>query len=200
MSEIVKLRLQITAFLLLFLGAVFFLLKLAYMPIWFSTPLGLLMLIAFRYLLDATLGLKVPLSIILLMMAALEVDALGNYFDLYNQRFRLVQYDELAHCFTSGLVVPPIVWLTRVLLYRFGVQIPLGLICFFTFTIVFMLAGFYEVIELWDDKYFHPEPGWRIHGSYDTANDLQWDLMGMGVGAILSYFLLRGTRRDEVLV
>ncbi len=200
MIDIVKRRLQVAAFIVLLLAAVFFLLKLAYMPVWFSTSLGLLMLIAFRYLLDATFGIQVPLKIILLMMAALEVDALGNYFNLYNQRFRIVQYDELAHCFTSGLVVPAIVWLIRVLLERFGVHIPLGLICFFTFTVVFTLAGFYEVIELWDDKYFHPEPGWRIHGAYDTANDLQWDLLGMGVGAILSYFVLRGPRRDEVLV
>ena len=59
------------------------------------------------------------------------------------------------------------------------------------FTTVFTLAGFYEVIELWDDKYMHASPGWRIHGPYDTANDLQWDFIGMGVGAILSYFVLR---------
>jgi len=33
----------------------------------------------------------------------------------------------------------------------------------------------------------HPEPGMRIHGPYDTANDLQWNLLGMGIGALATY-------------
>ena len=52
---------------------------------------------------------------------------------------------------------------------------------------MFTIAGFYEVLELWDDKYMHPEPGMRIHGPYDTANDLQWNLLGMGIGALATY-------------
>ena len=50
------------------------------------------------------------------------------------------------------------------------------------------------VIELWDDKYMWPAPGMRIHGSYDTANDLQCDLIGMTVGGLMAYAILKRQR------
>ncbi|MBX3276807.1 MAG: DUF2238 domain-containing protein [Acidobacteria bacterium] len=168
-----------------------FLLRLAYLPIWISSPAGLALLLAFRFFLRARYGVSAPLWIVLTLLAAIEVDAIGNYFGWYNRRFELVQYDEIAHCLVSALVIPAIVWLLKA---RFDVKaykLPVGWIAFFAFTTVFTLAGFYEVIELWDDKYMHPEPGMRIHGAYDTANDLQWDLLGMGIGAIASYFAMR---------
>ena len=168
-----------------------FLFRLPYLRIFISTPIGLGLLIAFRYYVQFRYKVQIPVILLLLVLAAIEVDALGNLFNLYNQRFRVIQYDEFSHCLTTALVLPVIVWLVRTGITRYDYRLPIGLIAFFTFTTVFTLAGFYEVIELWDDKYMHAEPGWRIHGPYDTPNDLQWDFIGMGIGAIISYFVLR---------
>jgi uncharacterized membrane protein YjdF len=125
------------------------------------------------------------------MILAVEIDAVGNLFGWYNQHYSHIQYDEFSHCIISALVLPGVVWGMKVGLDRFGYKLPVGMIAFFSFATVFALAGFYEVIELWDDKYMHPNPGWRIHGSYDTANDLQWDILGMGTGAIIGYVVLK---------
>ena len=76
-------------------------------------------------------------------------------------------------------------------LRHFGYELPLGLIVFFALTTMFTLSGFYEVLELWDDKYMWPTPGMRIHGAYDTPNDLQCDLLGMIIGGLVAYAVLR---------
>ncbi len=184
-----------------FAAGTLFLLKLAYMPIWVSTTIGLLLLLGLRHFVRVRYGIRSPVYLLLLLLAAIEVDAIGNLLGLYNQRFMYVQYDEIAHCLVSALVMPVIVWLVHRALARFGYRLPLGLVVFFSFTTVFTLAGFYEVIELWDDKYMHADPGWRIHGAYDTANDLQWDLLGMGLGALGSFLAMRrwGASEDAVI-
>lgn len=168
-----------------------FLLRLAYMPIYISTPVGLTLLLLFRAFIQARYEIRVPYWVVLVLLGAIEVDAVGNYFGLYNRKFETVQYDEISHCLVSGLVMPVATWLLMQIVDRRGYRLPLGGIAFFAFTTVFTFAGFYEVIELWDDKYMHPAPGMRIHSPYDTANDLQWDLIGMGAGAAVSYLLLR---------
>lgn len=168
-----------------------FLLRLAYLPIYISTPVGLVLLLLFRQFIQARFGIKAPVWLVLTLLAAIEVDAIGNLLGLYNRRFELIQYDEFSHCLVSALVMPAITWFFQVSQTRYSYRLPLSLVCFFAFTTVFTMAGFYEVIELWDDKYMHPAPGMRIHGPYDSPNDLQWDLLGMGLGAIVSYFLLR---------
>lgn len=184
-------RRDVVIVLALLLAGALFLLRLAYLPIWVSTPIGLVLLIGAWSFLYYRVGVRAPATLFLLLLAAIEVDAFGNLLGLYNQRFRYVQYDEFSHCLISALVLPVVIWLMRAGLARRGLRIPTGFIAFFAFTAVFTLAGLYEVIELWDDKYFHPEPGWRIHGSYDTANDLQWDILGMGTGALIGYLVLR---------
>ncbi|MEP7273532.1 MAG: hypothetical protein ABI882_18695 [Acidobacteriota bacterium] len=196
MGDFVK-RLQ-PLFVLGFVAAgALFLLRVAYLPIWLSTAVGLALLLSFRHFVRVQHGIIIPLYLLALLLAAIEVDAIGNLFGLYNQRYKYVQYDEIAHGLIPALVVPVIVWLVRQGLARFGYRLPLGLIVFFSFTTVFTLAGLYEVIELWDDKYMHPVPGWRIHGAYDTANDLQWDFLGMGLGAICSFLIMRRWNADD---
>ena len=55
----------------------------------------------------------------------------------------------------------------------------------------FSLSAFYEIIELWDEKYFHPN---RIWGPLDTATDLQFDLCGIVIGTLLACVMLRTTQ------
>jgi uncharacterized membrane protein YjdF len=118
---------------------------------------------------------------------------------MYDTKFDYLQYDGFTHMAVPALVAPVIVWLLRAGLDRFGYRLPLGLVTFFALTTMFTVAGFYEVIELWDDKYMWPAPGMRIHGAYDTGNDLQCDLIGITVGGLMAYAILK-RRREAVQV
>jgi uncharacterized membrane protein YjdF len=180
-----------------FLAGSLFLFRMAYLPIWTSTPIAVLLIGGFWYFILLRYGIRVPAILAGFMLLAVEIDAIGNLFGWYNQRYSLIQYDEFSHCVISALVLPVIVWGMKVGLDRFGYRLPIGLIAFFSFATVFVFAGFYEVIELWDDKYMHPAPGWRIHGAYDTPNDLQWDIIGMGIGAIIGYIALNRQQRKK---
>lgn len=174
-------------------GAIF-LLKMAYLRLYVSTPICLLWLGAVYWFCRQRLGLRIPLFLLALVYASVALDGLGNWFDLYNTRFTYFQYDEFTHTVIPALTAPVLVWLLHEGLRRFGYQLPLGLVTCFAITTMFTLAGFYEVIELWDDKYMHPQPGMRIHGSYDTANDLQCDLLGMIIGGLIAYGWLKRRR------
>lgn len=168
-----------------------FLLRLAYLPVYQSTIAVMLLLAATSLWLWKRFALRIPTGVMLLLIIAVEVDGLGNIFNLYNRRFQYIQFDEFSHCLISLLVMPALIWTVATVLDKFGARMPFGLVCTFAFAVVFSLAAFYEVIELWDDKYMHPVAGMRIHGVYDTANDLQWDLIGMVMGTVLGYNLLK---------
>ena len=123
-----------------------------------------------------------------LVLVGVEVDALGNYFRMYGTQFGPMQYDEFAHMTIQVLVTPLIVWLLREGLERFGQQLSLGLTTFFAGVTIFGLSAFYEIIELWDELYFHPH---RIWGALDTATDLQFDMCGIVIGTLLACVLLK---------
>ena len=53
------------------------------------------------------------------------------------------------------------------------------------------VAGFYEIVEYWDDRYMHPAPSLRIHGSYDTPKDLQANLLGGIIGGVAASLVRR---------
>jgi hypothetical protein len=147
-----------------------------------STPIDLF------YLSSETIRRKDPDKFPLLLLGAIEVDALGNYFHLYGKPFGPVQYDEFAHTLCSALVTPAVIWILQSSAKRGGYRLPLGLITVIAVAMIFSLCGFYEIIELWDERYFH---GKRIWGPYDTSNDLQQDLIGTLAGAALAYLVLR---------
>lgn len=180
---------------LLLIGSVF-LLKMAYLRIWYSTPICIAYLWAVSAYVKSRFGVRIPFALLVLVWASVALDGLGNLFDLYGRPFRYFQYDEFTHTAVPAMTMPVVVWLLRMGLDRFGYRLPLGLVIFFAVTTMFTLSGFYEVIELWDDKYFWPQPGMRIHGPYDTANDLQCDLLGMIAGGLAAYAIMK--RRESV--
>lgn len=190
MNQTVK-RFEIPIILALLVAGSIFLLRLAYLKIWWSTPICVAYLWAVYAFLKARYGVRIPLVLLALVYISVALDGLGNLFDLFNTKYRYIQYDEFVHTLIPALIAPVLTWLLRAVLSSFGYKLPLGLIVFFAVTTMFTLAGFYEVIELWDDKYMHPDPGWRIHGAYDTANDLQCDLIGMIAGGLLAYAVLK---------
>jgi uncharacterized membrane protein YjdF len=188
-----RLELPITA-ALLFAGAAF-LLKMCYLPFATCTLLGGAWLAAVYFYLRARYKILLPPVLLFLVFAALQVDALGNFFRMYGRNvFGSVMYDEFAHLAVQALTMPLIVWLLAASLRRFGHALPLSLNICFAAAIFFSLSAFYEIIELWDELYFG---GQRIWSKHDAPNDLQWDFAGILIGALLAYFILRRGRRIE---
>ena len=181
---------------LLLWGSIF-LLRMAYLRIWYSTPICVAWLSAIYIYVKQRFDVKIPIALFALVYASVALDGLGKLFDWYSTKYKYFQYDEFTHTAIPALTAPVIVWLLNEGLKRFGYPLPLWIVTFFAITTMFTISGFYEVIELWDDKYFWPQPGMRIHGSYDTANDLQCDLIGMVIGGIAAFICLR---RQEGMV
>lgn len=171
----------------LFAGAAF-LTKMCYLSLAFNTIFAVVFLGVFSWYVRARLNLRIPLALLTLVFLALQVDALGNFFRMYGRQFGPMQYDEFAHMMVQVLVTPAIVWFVTHLLHQNGYRLPLKLTAFFAATTVFSLSAAYEIIELWDEIYFH---GKRIWGPYDTPTDLQWDLCGIIVGTLFSCIMLR---------
>ena len=176
----------------LFAGAAF-LTKMCYLSLAFNTIFVIMFLTIFYLYVRARLDIHVPVLLLGLVFAALQVDALGNFFRMYGRQLGPMQYDEFAHMMVQLLVSPLIVWFVTQLLQRY--RLPLTLNAIFAGMIVFSLSAAYEIIELWDEIYFG---GKRIWGPYDTATDLQWDLCGIIVGTLFSCIMLRDTRDQLV--
>jgi len=173
--------------LLVLLGAAF-LLKMCYLSLAFNTAFGIVYLTAIYLFVKFRFGVVLPPSLLALVLAGVEVDALGNYFRMYGHSFGPLEYDQFAHMTIQVLVTPLIVWLMRETLERTGQSLAVGFTTFFAGATIFGLSAFYEVIELWDELYFG---GQRIWSTRDTSTDLQFDLMGIVIGALLAYTLLR---------
>jgi len=175
------------AILSLFVG-VAFLLMMCHLSFAFNTIFGIVFLGSFYSYVRGRHKINLPISLLVLVFLALEIDALGNLFGMYGTQLGPLQYDEFAHMSVQVLVSPIIVWLVQHALEKWGHRLPLPLTAFFAATIVFSLSAFYEIIELWDELYFHPH---RIWGPLDTATDLQFDLFGIVIGTLLACVLLR---------
>jgi uncharacterized membrane protein YjdF len=201
MNDIVKRFEPLIIAGLLVWGAAF-LLRLPYLKVWVIMPVCVAYLWAIHAFVKTRYGVKIPLSLLFLVWASVALDIVGNLrfggsLSLYDTKFTYLQFDEFMHTTIPALVAPVIVWLLRAGLDRFGYRLPLGLVTFFAMTTMFAISGFYEIVELWDDKYMWAAPGMRIHGAYDTANDLQCDLIGMTIGGLMAYAVLK--RQQEVV-
>src|SRR5438128_6543845 len=106
-----------------------------------------------------------------------------------------IPYDVFAHFTIPMLSAPVIIWLFATGIEKFQYVLPLGVIAFFSVTINFFFSGFYEVVELWDELFFHGKRIWTLH---DTSIDLQWGLFGSIVGALLTYLILKISEQKHV--
>lgn len=193
-------RIEVPVVVLLFLAGSAFLLKMCYLSLALNTVFGAAFLAMIYGYTRSRFGLKIPLVLLALVFAALQVDALGNYFRMYGQDFGPIRYDEFSHLSVQVLVTPVFVWLLTGFLNSRGYRLSLALTSLFAGSLVFSLAAFYEVIELWDELYFG---GQRIWGPHDSATDLQWDLCGVIIGAVIANIVLSAkafTRRSVVPV
>ena len=184
-------RLEGTFVVFAFMAGAAFLLKMCYLSLLFNTIFALILLIVFYFYIQLRYELRLPLRLLFFVFAALQIDALGNYFRMYGRQFGPMQYDEFSHLAVQVLVTPLIIWLVSKALENRGYDLPAGLTCFFAGTTIFSLSAFYEIIELWDEVYFHGQRIWSLH---DTATDLQWDLVGILIGSLLSSVAVRARR------
>jgi hypothetical protein len=187
-------RLEFPIVILLVVGGSAFLLKMCYLTLVQNTVLGSLFLLAFYGYLYARYDIKIPPVLLLLVLGAVEVDALGNYFRMYGRHFGPIMYDEFAHMAVQALISPLIVWLAREVIRRYGYDPPLGLVAFVSITVLFSITAFYEIIELWDELYFR---GQRIWSTHDAPNDLQWNLAGIIIGSVSTYLALKSYRTTQ---
>ena len=163
-------------------------LNLPYESFWVITMMSLILLGMIRVYVHWRYEITTPLTILLLVFLSVQIDAVGNYLSLYKTMKEPLPYDVFAHFTIPMLSAPVIIWLFATGLEKFQYHLPLGVISFFSVTINFFLSGFYEVVELWDELFFHGQRIWTLH---DTSNDLQWGLLGSIIGAVLTYLLLR---------
>lgn len=181
-------KIELPLIALLAIAGAAFLLKMCYLSLVFNCAFGLVFLAAFYAYMRGRHGIDIPMILLALVFAALQVDALGNFFRMYGRKFGPLQYDEFSHMAVQVLITPIIIWLFRRGMSRRGHNVSVGLAALLAGTIMFSLTACYEVIELWDEVYFG---GQRIWGKYDTANDLQWDLCGIIIGSLLALQLFR---------
>ena len=174
--------------LLALAGGAAFLLMMCHLSFAFNTVFGIVFLTLFYLYVRKRHGINLPASLLVLVFLALQVDALGNLLGMYGHEFGPFQYDEFSHMSVQLLATPIIVWLVKLTLDKLGHPLPLTLTAFFAATTMFSLSAFYEIIELWDELYFHPH---RIWGPLDTATDLQFDLCGIVIGTLLACVLLK---------
>jgi hypothetical protein len=173
-----------------------FLLMMCHLSFAFNTVFGIVFLGLFYAYVRGRHKINLPVSLLALVFVALQVDALGNLFGMYGTQFGPFQYDEFAHMMVQVLVTPIIVWLVQHALEKWDHHLPLSLTAFFAGSIVFSLSAFYEIIELWDELYFHPH---RIWGPLDSPTDLQFDLFGIVIGTVLACLLLKGRATQPLL-
>jgi len=179
---------EISLVALMFLIGSAFLLKMCYLSLVFNTVFVILFLATLYFYLRSRHQINIPPLLLSLVFLALEVDALGNFFRMYGQRFGPMQYDEFSHMMVQLLITPMIIWLLQGFLRKLGHHFSVRLTSILSATMMFSLASFYEIIELWDELYFG---GQRIWGPYDTATDLQWDLCGIVLGTLVANFALK---------
>jgi len=189
-------KFEVSLALLSLVAGVAFLLLMCHLSFAFNTVFGIVYLTLFYCYFRGRHRINIPVSLIVLVFVALQVDALGNLFGMYGTQFGPVQYDEFSHMMVQVMVSPIIVWLVQNVFKRLGHHLSVPLTAAIAGCIVFSLSAFYEIIELWDEKYFHPG---RIWSPLDTATDLQFDLCGIVVGTLLACVLLRHPAPQQVL-
>ena len=149
---------------------------------------------SFYFYLRLRLEISLPFNMILCLLISLALDVIGNRFGLFSLRFGLFPYDIITHFLTSGLSFIPIMWILMTMIRRFEYRLPLGLIAFFSATTTFSLAGYYEITELLDERFFG---GHRIWTPRDTVQDLAADLAGIVFAAVV-YGLVARVRWRQI--
>ena len=120
-------RFQVPIAIIIPLSGAAFLLKMCYLSLASNTAFGIVFLTVVYGYVRLRYDLIVPPLLLGLVLAGVEIDALGNYWRLYGNQFGPLQYDEFAHLTIQVLVTPIIVRLTGRAIHRLGHQVTPGL-------------------------------------------------------------------------
>ncbi|MBU1148488.1 hypothetical protein KKI23_00175, partial [Patescibacteria group bacterium] len=106
------------------------------------------------------------------IVAAVWLDAIGNFAHYYAD---LAWWDDFTHVIGT-MAVTIAIFVSLYYLNKFQ-KIKLGRFALplFSVAVSMLLASFYEVTEYWGDLMFATN---RIGEKFDTASDLQWNLLG----------------------
>ena len=124
-------KLELPLVLLLLTAGAAFLLKMCYLSLAINCLFGLAFLTGFYFYVRGRHDINIPVVLMVLVFAALQVDALGNYFQMYGRKFGPMQYDEFSHMAVQVLITPIIIWLVRRALDRLGHKVSLGIAALF---------------------------------------------------------------------
>ncbi|MFH0820009.1 MAG: hypothetical protein V1892_03180 [bacterium] len=135
----------------------------------------------------------------LIILAALSLDAAGDFFHFYG---KFDWWDQFAHLFISAVVcftlfvVISAFWIDKFqfsLLFRGG---RLKLSLFLAATSTISLSALYEIEEYLEDIIFKTH---RLGPGTDTANDLLFNLLGVLLVVIFMNFYYLTTHKRKIL-
>ncbi|HZS46192.1 MAG TPA: hypothetical protein VFC63_14045 [Blastocatellia bacterium] len=186
-----------------FIGKSALLIRMPYRSVASNTFYTCLLLLLFYCYYRFRNNLIPPIALVLFLAGAVSVDVFGNYFHLYGKdvgpnivlwgvQISPQPFDHYSHFAGAGLSLPATMWLLRSGTRKLGHKLPLNLIAFLSVTITFSFAAYYEILELWDEKFFG---GRRIWTLQDTSLDLQNDLIGIVVAALICAAVYKATDR-----
>lgn len=138
----------------------------------------------FRY----RLNIKLPRRALLCLAISVVIDIIGNQYGLFSKKILFIPYDSITHFAISGLSLVAVMWMLMAIIRRFGYQLPLGFIAFFSATTVFSLSAYYEITELLDERLLE---GHRIWTPRDTSQDLAADLAGIILATVVYTIVIR---------
>ena len=174
--------------LLALIGYTALLLKLPYRTPVLNCLYSGLALGSLYYYLRVRLRMRIPSWVLLCLVLAILMDMVGNRYGLFSQRIAFIPYDLITHFTASALSFFAVMWILIGLVKKFGYRLPRGFIAFFSVTIAFSLASYYEITELIDERIFG---GHRIWNPRDTSQDLAADLTGIIIAAVAYTLWLR---------
>jgi len=153
---------------------------------------GLLFLLLLYLILKKEFEIPIPFSINFLLSLGIFADAVGNAFGFYGKKWGPLWFDSWMHLFVPFCLGFFFFWLLNFLRLKKKLNWGNFFIWLFGFSLVFSLAAFYEVIELWDELYFG---GKRIWGIHDTSSDLQWAMIGTILGMLTCQVVIKVNQR-----
>lgn len=175
-----------------FVAKSYLLVRMPYRPFWENALYTGIILSFFYLYLRIRQNIRMPLFLLAFLALAVSEDVAGNFFQLYGTKVGPFMFDEVTHFFGSGLALPPTMWLLRTTTRKVGLRMPGNLTAFLAVTIAFAFSAYYEVLELWDEKFWG---GKRLWTPTDSANDLQFGLIAIVLFAIGSHLVFKWVDR-----
>jgi hypothetical protein len=172
----------------MFIAKSFLLVRMPYRGIELNTFYTIFILSFFYLYLRIRQGLASPPILLLLLATAIGADVIGNYLQLYGTQFGPFMYDEFTHFIGPAFSVPITMWALREAMKGNEIPIPNNLLAFFSAVITFAFAAYYEILELWDEKFFG---GKRLWTPTDSANDLQFGLLGIVISTLITTYVFK---------